>query len=101
MAGFANFKYYPSIIPTHTNSSLNSMKVLTAQNVIAKNALIFMIRYFPNSPPKSVRGTITNKGSFTYYVISRGVEGVSKCLRLITGGGGLAVDYVIIFFTLL
>ena len=28
------------------------------------------------------------KGSFTYYVISRGGEGVSKCLRLITGGGG-------------
>ena len=31
-----------------------------------------------------------DNGSFTYYVISR----VSKCLRLITGGG-LAVDYVI------
>ena len=29
-----------------------------------------------------------NKGSFTYYVISRGGGGVSKCLRLITGGGG-------------
>ena len=44
-------------------------------------------------------------GSFTYYVISR-VGGVSKCLRLITGGGGggggLAVDYVItiLIFTL-
>ena len=38
------------------------------------------------------------KGSFTYYVISRG-GGVSKCLRLITGGGGgLVVDYVIKIF---
>ena len=46
-----------------------------------------------------------NKGSFTYYVISRWGEGVSKCLRLITGGGGggLAVDYVIkiLIFTLI
>ena len=43
---------------------------------------------------------IAAKGSFTYYVISRGRGGVSKYLRLITGGGGgggggLVVDYVI------
>ena len=32
-------------------------------------------------------GGVANKGSFTYYVISRG--GVSKCLLLITGRGGV------------
>ena len=32
MAGFVNFKYRDETIPTHTNYSFNSMKVLTVQN---------------------------------------------------------------------
>ena len=52
MAGFVNFRYRDGII----------MKVLTVQNVIAKNALIFMhkITYFQNLLPKSVRETLPN-----------------------------------------
>ena len=41
MAGFVNFKYRDGIIPTHTKSSFNCMKVLTVQDFIAKNALLF------------------------------------------------------------
>ena len=54
------FKYRNDLIPPHTKSSFNSMKVLTVLNVIAKNALFFMhkIRYFLNLLPKSVIETI-------------------------------------------
>ena len=62
MAGFVNFKYRDGMIPSHTKSSFNSMKVLTVQNFIAKNALIFIhkVLCFPHLLPKSVRETVPN-----------------------------------------
>ena len=60
MEGFVNFKYRDGEIPTHTKSTFNEMSVLTVQNLILKNALIFMhkVRYFPELLPKSIRETI-------------------------------------------
>ena len=60
MEGFVNFKFRDGIIPTHTKSTFNEMNVLTVQNVVVKNALIFMhkIRYFPDLLPRSIRETI-------------------------------------------
>ena len=65
MTEFVNFKYREIVLflfLKHTKFSFNSMEVLTVQNVIAKNGLIFMhkIIYFPNLPSKSVRETIPN-----------------------------------------
>ena len=37
-----NFKYRDGIIPSHTKLTFEEMNVLTVQNVIVKNALIFM-----------------------------------------------------------
>ncbi len=39
-----------------------------------------------------------NKGAFTYYVITGGGGGC-ECLRMITGGGGQGLDYVIKIFS--
>ena len=60
MEGFVNFKYRDGIIPSHTKSTFKEMNVLTVQNLIVQNALIFMhkIKYFPTLLPKSIRETI-------------------------------------------
>ena len=60
MEGFVNFKYRDGIIPSHTKLTFKEMNVLTVQNVIVKNALIFMhkIRNVPTLIPKSIRETI-------------------------------------------
>ena len=54
-AGFVNFKYRDGIIPTHTKSSFNSMKVLT--NFLAKNVHVSLhkIRIISKFTSKSER----------------------------------------------
>ena len=70
MDGFLKFKYRDGIIPTHTKSTFKEMNVLKVQNVIVKNALIFMhkIRYFPDLLPNLIRETIPGNATTQNYI---------------------------------
>ena len=60
MKEFVNFKYCNGIIQSHTKLTFKEINVLTVQNIIVKNAFIFMykIRNVPTLLPKSIRETI-------------------------------------------
>jgi exonuclease III len=62
MPGFVNYFYKDGVLPSHTKASFNSYKILTIQNLIAKNAILFMhkVRSFGNLLPPSVKETIAS-----------------------------------------
>ena len=61
MDGFVVIRYTDGKLPSHTKSSFNEHGILSIQNLIVKNALIFMhkINYFPELLPKSIRELIS------------------------------------------
>ena len=60
MPGRVNYFYNAGILPTHTKTFFNSSKVLTVQNIILKNIIIFFnkVYYNPYLLPISVLQTI-------------------------------------------
>ena len=60
MAGFVNYFYKDGETPSNTKSTFTKHKILTIQNVIAKNTLLFMykVNRFRSELPNSVRETI-------------------------------------------
>ena len=60
MPGYVNSYYKDGVIPSNTKPGFRRFNILTAQGVIAKNALTFMhkIINFPQLMPKSIRETI-------------------------------------------
>ena len=61
MPGYVKYYYKDGILPSHTKSAFSEYKVLTVQNVIARNALIFMhkVHKFTEFIPVSVSETIS------------------------------------------
>ena len=61
MPGYVEYFYKDGVLPAHTKTGFNQYHVLTVQNVIAKNAFVFMhkINNFPHLLPTSVRETIS------------------------------------------
>ena len=60
MPGWVDYFYKDGVIPTHTKQFFNKSKILTVQNVILKNMLIFMnkIHNYTHMLPQSVSQTI-------------------------------------------
>ena len=60
--GFVNYKYKNGQLPGHTKSAFSEYKILTIQNLIVLNSLIFIqkTRIFPSFLPYSVRSTISD-----------------------------------------
>ena len=61
MPGYVNYFYREGVLPSHTKTAFADFKILTVQNVILKNILIFInkIHTFPHMLPESVRVTIS------------------------------------------
>ena len=62
--GFINYRYRSDgTLPGHTKSYFAKYDILTIQNVIVLNALVFMhkARHFPLDLPRSVRKTVAEK----------------------------------------
>ena len=59
--GFINYKYKDSKTPGHTKSKFSEYKILSIQNLVAMNALIFMQKFqnYPSLLPPSIRETIS------------------------------------------
>ena len=59
--GFINYKYKNGKLPGHTKPAFSEFKILTIQNLIVLNSLIFILktRIFPSLLPFSVRSTIS------------------------------------------
>ena len=60
MPGYVKYYYKDGVLPTHTKSAFKEYTILTAQSVIAKNALILMskIHMFVSNTPQSIRKLI-------------------------------------------
>ena len=61
MPGHVNYYYKDGVCPSHTKPAFTDLKILTVQNVILKNILIFInkIHNFPSMLPLSVKSTIS------------------------------------------
>jgi hypothetical protein len=61
MPGYVKYYYKDGTLPSHTKAAFSEYKVLTVQNVIARNALIFMhkVHKFTEFIPVSVSETIS------------------------------------------
>ena len=61
MPGWVNYFYKEGTCPSHTKSSFTKFKVLTVQNVIFKNIMIFInkVQCYPHLLPDSVVQTIS------------------------------------------
>ena len=61
MPGWVNYFYKEGICPSHTKSTFTQHSILTVQNVILKNMLLFMnkIHNHPHLLPTSVNNTIS------------------------------------------
>ena len=59
--GFVRYFYKNGNTPGHTKSSFNKFKILTVQNVIALNSLLFIekVHHFPKMLPKSISSLIS------------------------------------------
>ena len=59
--GFVRYFYKNGNTPGHTKSSFNKFKILTVQNVIALNSLLFLekVRNFPDFLPRSISSLIS------------------------------------------
>ena len=62
MPGYVNYFYREGVLPSHTKGAFTDYKILTVQNIILKNILIFInkIHTFPHMLPESVRVTISS-----------------------------------------
>ena len=60
--GFVNYKYKNGQSPGHTKSAFSEYNILTIQNLIVLNSLIFIqkTRIFPSLLPYSVHSTISD-----------------------------------------
>ena len=60
MPGWVNYFYKNGLCPSHTKSSFMDFGILTVQNIVLRNILIFInkVHNFPNQLPDSVRQTI-------------------------------------------
>ena len=58
--GYINYKYKDGKSPGHTKSKFTEYKILSIQNLVAMNALIFMQKFqnYPSLLPLSIRETI-------------------------------------------
>lgn len=61
MPGWVNYFYKEGICPSHTKSTFTQLNILTVQNVILKNMLLFMnkIHKHPHLLPTSIINTIS------------------------------------------
>ena len=61
MPGWVNYFYKDGICPSHTKSTFTQLNVLTVQNIILKNILLFMnkIHNYSHLLPASVINTIS------------------------------------------
>ena len=59
--GFVRYFYKNGNTPGHTKSSFNKFEILTVQNVIALNSLLFIekVHHFPKMLPKSISSLIS------------------------------------------
>ena len=62
MPGWVNYFYKDGICPTHTKPAFVQLNVLTVQNIILKNIIIFLnkVHVFPYLLPPAVRQTISS-----------------------------------------
>ena len=62
MPGWVNYFYDDGICPTHTKPAFAELNVLTVQNIILNNILIFLnkVHMFPHLLPSSVRQIISS-----------------------------------------
>ncbi len=63
MPGNINYYYKDGINPTHTKAFCNEHNILTAQNIIVKNILVFLnkVHNFAHLLPRSVLNTIADE----------------------------------------
>ena len=61
MSGWVNYFYKDGICPTHTKPAFAELNILTVQNIILKNILIFLnkVHNYPHLLPSSVVQTIS------------------------------------------
>ena len=61
MSGYVNYFYKDGKCPTHTKPGFTEHHILTVQNIILKNMLIFLnkVHNYPSSLPISIRNTIS------------------------------------------
>ena len=62
MPGWVNYFYQDGLCPTHTKPAFSQLYVLTVQNIILKNIMIFLnkVHHYPHLLPLSVKQTISS-----------------------------------------
>ena len=64
MPGYVQYFYKDGNLPSHTKPAFTDLKILTVQNIILKNIMIFAnkVYYYPHLLPPSVKSTFTDNG---------------------------------------